>query len=180
MKAKSHFQHFQLILSDPQTHTWNKKPSASPCTPDEVVAGLRDCGEGEVEKWLEDEALAGFRVWQLAAIVISIILTLIIGLCCCIRFRIPRTKQNIEADSVRKKLTNNFRRELSKISNGEMDEMDLRRAIEKVRAALDVEADDLNTEMVITDKKPKDLSSLGMMFQGMRTHLSKSPETHVI
>ena len=101
--------------------------SASPCSPDEVAISTGDCVEGGVEEWLEDEALAGFRVWQLAGIVLAILLALIVALCCCIRFRIPRTKQDIEADYIRKKITKNFRKELSKISNTEMDEMDLRK-----------------------------------------------------
>ncbi|XP_028982590.1 transmembrane inner ear expressed protein [Diachasma alloeum] len=154
-------------------------PSTPPCSPEEVAANIRDCGEGEVEKWLEDEALGGFRVWQLAAVVISIFLTLVIGLCCCIRFRVPRTKQNIEADYVRKKLTKNFRRELSKISNGEMDEMDLRKALEKVQSSLDVQEDD--QEPVTIDKSPKHLTcALSLMFHRMRTRLSKTPEPHTV
>lgn len=100
--------------------------STTPCSVDEFGLSLDDC-EGEVEKWLEDEALPGFRVWQLAGIIISIVLTITIGFCCCIRFRIPRTKQNIEADYIRKKITKDFRKELDKISNPEMDEMNLRR-----------------------------------------------------
>lgn len=101
--------------------------SLYPCSPNEVAISPGDCvGEG-VEEWLEDETLAGFRVWQLAGIVLSIILAIIIALCCCIRFRIPRTKQDIEADYIRKRITKNFRKELDKINNAEMDEMDLRR-----------------------------------------------------
>ncbi|XP_063982486.1 transmembrane inner ear expressed protein [Diachasmimorpha longicaudata] len=154
-------------------------PSTSPCTPEEVAANIRDCDEGNVEKWLEDEALGGFRVWQLAAVVILIILTVVIGLCCCIRFRVPRTKQNIEADYVRKKLTKNFRRELSKISNGEMDEMNLRKALEKVQLSLDLQEDE--QQPVPTDKSPKPSpSALSLMVQVMRTHLSKPPEPHSV
>ncbi|KAJ9579957.1 hypothetical protein L9F63_004340, partial [Diploptera punctata] len=52
---------------------------------------------------------------------------LLIFLCCCIRFRIPRTKQEIEADYVRKKLTKKFKKQLKVIQNSEMDDMDLKR-----------------------------------------------------
>lgn len=97
----------------------------TPCSINEF--GLDDCVEDEVEKWLEDEALPGFRVWQLAGIIITILLTITIGFCCCIRFRIPRTKQSIEADFIRKKITKNFRKELDKINNTEMDNMNLRK-----------------------------------------------------
>ena len=99
----------------------------SPCSPNEIAIRPGDCVEGGVEEWLEDEALPGFRVWQLAGIILSILLSVLIGLCCCIRFRIPRTKQEIEADYIRKKITENFRQELSKISNTEMDDMNLKK-----------------------------------------------------
>jgi hypothetical protein len=51
----------------------------------------------------------------------------VIFLCCCIRFRIPRTKQEIEADYVRKKLTKKFQKQLRVIQNSELDNMDLKR-----------------------------------------------------
>lgn len=104
--------------------------SPSPCSSsnDEVTARIEDCvTEGAVQQWLENEAFPGFRVWQLAGIVLSVLLSIVIGLCCCVRFRVPRTKQEIEADYIRKRITRSFRRELSKISNTEMDEMDLRK-----------------------------------------------------
>lgn len=87
-----------------------------------------DCATESAEQhWLENEAFPGFRIWQLAGIILSVLLSIVIGLCCCIRFRVPRTKQEIEADYIRKRITRSFRRELSKISNTEMDEMDLRK-----------------------------------------------------
>ncbi|KOC63952.1 Transmembrane inner ear expressed protein [Habropoda laboriosa] len=113
--------------------------SFSPCSPNEIAIQPGDCVEGGVEEWLEDEALPGFRVWQLAGIILSILLSVLIGLCCCIRFRIPRTKQEIEADYIRKKITKTFRHELSKISNREMDDMDLRKALNKIQIKFDME-----------------------------------------
>ncbi|XP_032688117.1 uncharacterized protein LOC116852160 [Odontomachus brunneus] len=107
--------------------------SSSPCS-NEISARAEDCAvQGAVEQWLENEAFPGFRVWQLAGIVLSVLLSIVIGLCCCIRFRVPRTKQEIEADYIRKRITRNFRRELSKISNMEMDEMDLQKALDRIR-----------------------------------------------
>lgn len=47
--------------------------------------------------------------------------------CRCIRFRIPRTKQEIEADYIRKKITRKFQKQLRLIQNSEMDEMDLKK-----------------------------------------------------
>lgn len=52
---------------------------------------------------------------------------LVIMVCCCIRFRIPRTKQEIEADYQRKQITKKFREKLQQIKNSEMDDMDLQK-----------------------------------------------------
>ncbi|KAJ1521943.1 hypothetical protein ONE63_002274 [Megalurothrips usitatus] len=60
--------------------------------------------------------------------------TLVIALCCCVRFRIPRTKQEIEADYVRKRITRKFQKQLRRIQNADMDDMDLKRALDRVRA----------------------------------------------
>lgn len=46
-------------------------------------------------------------------------------ICCCVRIRIPRTKQQIEADYRRKKLTEKFRQRLKLIQNQDMDALDL-------------------------------------------------------
>lgn len=46
-------------------------------------------------------------------------------MCCCVRFRIPRTKQEIEADFVRRKIATKFCKQLRLLSDTEMDNMDL-------------------------------------------------------
>lgn len=98
--------------------------SVPPCTENEATGG---CASSDaVEQILETEVF-GLRVWQFAGIILSVLLTVIIALCCCVRFRIPRTKQEIEADYIRKRITRSFGKELTKIKNEEMDEMDLRR-----------------------------------------------------
>ncbi len=43
-------------------------------------------------------------------------------LCCLFRCRIPRTKQEIEADFVRRKMTKAFRTHLNKIKIEELEE----------------------------------------------------------
>lgn len=48
-------------------------------------------------------------------------------LCCCFRFRIPRTKQEIEADFQRRKIARKFRERLACIKNSEMDDMNLQK-----------------------------------------------------
>lgn len=51
----------------------------------------------------------------------------VIMLCCCFRFRIPRTKQDIEADYQRRIIAKKFRERLANIKNSEMDDMDLQK-----------------------------------------------------
>jgi hypothetical protein len=48
-------------------------------------------------------------------------------ICCCVKFRIPRTKQEIEADYIRRKILRKFRKRLKAIQNQELDEMDLKK-----------------------------------------------------
>lgn len=50
-------------------------------------------------------------------------------MCCCVRFRIPRTKQEIEADFVRRKIATKFGKQLRLLSDTEMDNMDLLKGI---------------------------------------------------
>lgn len=49
----------------------------------------------------------------------------VVLMCCCVRFRIPRTKQEIEADFVRRKIATKFCKQLRLLSDTEMDDMDL-------------------------------------------------------
>ncbi|EAT46953.1 AAEL001905-PA [Aedes aegypti] len=87
----------------------------------------------ETEAILEHETDLGLRVWHLLFLCFGSVLGIVIMLCCCFRFRIPRTKQDIEADYHRKKLTKKFRERLDCMNNAEIDEMDLMKALERVR-----------------------------------------------
>ncbi|EZA54602.1 hypothetical protein DMN91_006732 [Ooceraea biroi] len=118
-----------------ETTVATSSSSVFPCSWSEASVRSDDCIE-DTQLW-EKEVFLGIRVWQFAAIVLSILLTIIVGLCCCIRFRVPRTKQEIEADYIRKKITRKFRRELSKINNKDMDEMDLQKALDRIRNEFD-------------------------------------------
>ncbi|XP_034256172.1 uncharacterized protein LOC117654098 isoform X2 [Thrips palmi] len=84
--------------------------------------------------WLEEEVVPGVKVWHLLFMVAGAFCALVVVLCCCIRFRIPRTKQEIEADYVRKQITRKFQKQLRRIQNADMDDMDLKRALDRVRA----------------------------------------------
>ncbi|KAE8744818.1 hypothetical protein FOCC_FOCC008542 [Frankliniella occidentalis] len=77
--------------------------------------------------WLENEVVAGVKRWHILFMVVGAFCSLVIALCCCIRFRIPRTKQEIEADYVRKQITRKFQKQLRRIRNADMDDMDLKR-----------------------------------------------------
>ncbi|XP_059618404.1 uncharacterized protein LOC132262928 [Phlebotomus argentipes] len=106
--------------------------------------------------WLEEEALGGFRVWQLIFLCASGALSFIIVLCCCFRFRIPRTKQDIEADYQRRKIAKKFRERLACIHNSEMDDMNLQKAVERVRADFLASTDVTSGKANIIDgKSPK-------------------------
>ncbi|KAL9924142.1 transmembrane inner ear expressed protein [Glossina fuscipes] len=84
--------------------------------------------------WLETVTIGGFRVWHIIAFCLGIVLSIIIMVCCCIRFRIPRTKQEIEADYQRKQITKKFHEKLQQIKNSDMDNMDLQKAIEYMQS----------------------------------------------
>lgn len=60
----------------------------------------------------------------------------VVMLCCCFRFRIPRTKQDIEADYQRRIIARKFREKLEKIKNTEMENMDLPRALERIQSEI--------------------------------------------
>ena len=60
-------------------------------------------------------------------------------LCCCFKFRIPRTKQEIEGDFVRRKILKKFRKRLKAIQNQELDEMDLKKGMVSGPAAIAAE-----------------------------------------
>ncbi|BFF94881.1 transmembrane inner ear expressed protein [Drosophila madeirensis] len=83
--------------------------------------------------WLETVTIGGFRVWHIIAAVLGILMGIMIMVCCCIRFRIPRTKQEIEADYQRKQITKKFREKLQQIKNSEMDDMDLQKALAYIK-----------------------------------------------
>lgn len=59
----------------------------------------------------------GFKVWHIVFIIIAFIVTIIVVYCCFHRCRIPRTKQEIEADLMRTNITNKFRDYLSEFPN---------------------------------------------------------------
>lgn len=123
------------------TKSFRVLPFTSPASPvppvprhhSEETMGDEMSVEQEAEAILEAETSFGMRVWHLLFLSCGSVLGVVIMLCCCIRFRIPRTKQDIEADYHRKKLTRKFRERLDCMNNADIDEMDLIKALERVR-----------------------------------------------
>ncbi|GFY10339.1 uncharacterized protein TNCV_2630161 [Trichonephila clavipes] len=88
-----------------------------------------ECGDNGVEQtptnpesdWLETEVIAGFRVWQILFLVCAGMGTLVIVACCVTRWRIPHTRQEIEANHRRNQITQLFRCHLDRLTVDEVD-----------------------------------------------------------
>ncbi|XP_060522674.1 uncharacterized protein LOC132699796 [Cylas formicarius] len=88
--------------------------------------------DSENEPWIERPAIEGskFRIWHLMFFSFCAFSFLVVVICCCVRIRIPRTKQEIEADYQRKKVANKFKKRLKHINDQVMESIDLKRALE--------------------------------------------------
>lgn len=105
-----------------------------PCTLNDSALYPEDCSPvtaTPIEVWL-GRNIGGFRVWHLVVIALSIFLGIVIGLCCCFKFKIQYTGHTVGADQVRKTLTKHFERELQKIEDNEMKDMNLKKGTEKL------------------------------------------------
>ncbi|XP_039299135.1 uncharacterized protein LOC111055148 isoform X2 [Nilaparvata lugens] len=107
------------------------------CDPYGQIFGV-ECGENVTSSSTTTESplymdFGNTVLWQLLLIAGGS-LSIVIIFCCCVRFRIPRTKQEIEADYIRKKITRKFQKQLRMIQDTDMDEMDLKKALDRVRA----------------------------------------------
>ncbi|KAF2883353.1 hypothetical protein ILUMI_22855 [Ignelater luminosus] len=103
----------------------------------------------ESEPWIERSIRddLGFRIWHVMFFCFTGIIFLVILVCCCIKIRIPRTKQEIEADYQRKKIASKFREKLKLIQNQEMDAMDLKRALEIIQEDLQNENKNIDEQL---------------------------------
>ncbi|KAJ3645904.1 hypothetical protein Zmor_023525 [Zophobas morio] len=91
------------------------------------------------EPWIEKAAFNGFRNWHVMFFCFSGLTILIILICCCVKFRVPRTKQEIEGDYRRKKLAEKFQERLRMIQNQDMDVLDLEQALKLIQEDFDQE-----------------------------------------
>ncbi|CAL8074141.1 unnamed protein product [Orchesella dallaii] len=92
-----------------------------------VIEDSFTVNEEEPDEWLEETVWYGLRMWHVIFMSIGTVLSFVILLCCCFKFRIPRTKQEIEGDYVRRRIMRKFRKRLKAIQNQELDEMDLKK-----------------------------------------------------
>ncbi|XP_053213627.1 uncharacterized protein LOC128396989 [Panonychus citri] len=74
-----------------------------------------EAAEDTIDAFLEQPLFSTVKVWHLVMILMLIGIIATIVACCIMRCRIPRTKQEIEADAIRKKVTKQFRAHLNKI-----------------------------------------------------------------
>ncbi|KAJ8715201.1 hypothetical protein PYW08_005182 [Mythimna loreyi] len=84
----------------------------------------------EEPEWLERKVAGDLRLWQVMFLCMACLTSLVVIVCCCFRFRIPRTKQQIEADYQRRKITTKFRAKLETIQDAKMDAMSLKDALD--------------------------------------------------
>ncbi|XP_076275668.1 uncharacterized protein LOC143206815 isoform X2 [Rhynchophorus ferrugineus] len=89
---------------------------------------------GENEPWIEKAAFEGlkFRIWHIMFFCLGAFGILVVFFCCCIRIRVPRTKQEIEADYKRTKITGKFRKRLKFISNQDMEAINLQKDLQNI------------------------------------------------
>ncbi|XP_063536910.1 uncharacterized protein LOC134746452 isoform X2 [Cydia strobilella] len=86
---------------------------------EKIFAGM------EEPQWLEQKVMGELKLWHIMFICLGVVTVMIVMVCCCFRFRIPRTKQQIEADYQRRKITAKFRHQLETIHDNKMDAMSL-------------------------------------------------------
>ncbi|XP_037903547.1 transmembrane inner ear expressed protein [Hermetia illucens] len=101
--------------------------------------------------WLEEITIGDFRIWHIMFFAFCGFMCIVIVLCCCFRIRIPRTKQDIEADYKRKRITRKFREKMALMKNSDMDGMDLQKALAKIQAEFLAEAKNSDDQRLIQD-----------------------------
>ncbi|XP_045476523.1 uncharacterized protein LOC123682136 [Harmonia axyridis] len=140
-----------------------------------VMASFRANPNDENEPWLEMAALEGygFRVWHIMVFAVTGFFSFLVFLAFCIRIRIPRTKQEIEADYHRKKLAEKFIERLRLIENQEMDTLDLKRALDIIQKDYLENQENINFKYGILTTQSSDNSGRELN----QNDLSTSPRT---
>lgn len=89
----------------------------------------------------------GFKVWHIIFIIIAFIVTMIVIYCCFHRCRIPRTKQEIEADLMRSNLGNKFRDYLQELPNEPFTFTEALKKVQEIEEKLEQDDAQLSREL---------------------------------
>lgn len=89
----------------------------------------------------------GFKVWHIIFIIIAFIVTMIVIYCCFHRCRIPRTKQEIEADLMRSNLGNKFRDYLQELPNEPFTFSEALKKVQEIEEKLEADDAQLSREL---------------------------------
>lgn len=93
----------------------------------------------------------GFKVWHIIFIIIAFVVTTVVVYCCFHRCRIPRTKQEIEADLMRSNIANKFRDYLQELPNEPTTFVEALKKVQDIEEKL--EADDAQMSRDLGAKK---------------------------
>ncbi|KAG9509780.1 Chromodomain-helicase-DNA-binding protein 7, partial [Fragariocoptes setiger] len=104
------------------------------------------------DQWLEVYIVGGFKVWHIIFILIAVIVIMIIVYCCFHRCRIPRTKQEIEADSMRSNLCKKFREYLQQLP---VEQITFQEALKKVNDLEEIKAANEDAEGAASGSKKR-------------------------
>ncbi|XP_023343801.1 transmembrane inner ear expressed protein [Eurytemora carolleeae] len=113
---------------------------------DEVIIEL-DFLDSEVlsnnDRWLEQPILGSLRYWHLTGIVGILVSIIFFTLCSVFKVRIPRTKSEIDANYKRRMLMRDFNARMKTLEHSELDDLDYRRALEKLRQDLKADSESI-------------------------------------
>lgn len=79
----------------------------------------------------------GFKVWHIMFIIVALVVTFVVVYCCFHRCRIPRTKQEIEADLMKTTLTNKFRDYLQEMTSEQITFVDALKRVQEIAEKLE-------------------------------------------
>ncbi|CAG5116744.1 unnamed protein product, partial [Candidula unifasciata] len=63
---------------------------------------------GAVKRGIETEVLGPLRIWHIIGISLTILSSAVFMLCCCCNFRVPRTRQQIEENYLKRKINKRY------------------------------------------------------------------------
>ncbi|CAB4063178.1 unnamed protein product [Lepeophtheirus salmonis] len=94
--------------------------------------------------FLEEKVTGPFRKWHIIISVFIVVFSIMFLICSLVKIRLPRTKAEIVADSKRRELLKKFQQKLVELKNAELDTMDYRRAVERLKQELEADTASLS------------------------------------